>query len=243
MSVTLSSDTLSTLFSSMSTSTSKSSSTTGLESLLGDYNANKNGTYYKLLKAYYAKEGSTSSTSTSTSTDSDSTVSQIQSAASDLNDSVSALTNTGTKSVFSKTTSTDANGTTSTSYDTDAIYNAVSKYVDNYNSMIKAANSSSDSKVTSTAASMINSTKAESSLLSSLGITIDSSNYTLSIDEDTFKSADMSTAKTLFNGSGSYAYQVSANASMMNWKLKVVSLDSLYTFAVKLSKRTDSIDK
>ena len=60
-------------------------------------------------------------------------------------------------------------------------------------------------------------TKGNESLLNSVGISIDSKTNKLSIDETAFKKADMSVAKSLFNGAGSYGYQVSAKASMINY--------------------------
>ena len=62
----------------------------------------------------------------------------------------------------------------------------------------------------------MNITKANAALLSSTGITADKDGR-LSMDETKFKSSDMSAAKSLFNGTGSYAYQVSAKASMINY--------------------------
>lgn len=53
-------------------------------------------------------------------------------------------------------------------------------------------------------------------LLTKAGITIGSDNK-LTVDEETFKKADMSTIKTLFHDSNSLAYNVSARASQINY--------------------------
>ena len=52
-------------------------------------------------------------------------------------------------------------------------------------------------------------------MLSKVGITI-GSDSSLSMDESTFKKSDMSVAKSLFNGTGSYAYTVATKSAMAN---------------------------
>ena len=211
------------LFQSLSSSSS-SSSTTNLN-FLSDYAAIKNGSYAKLMKAYYASDSSTSSSSKttnsiSTASDSTKTLAKIESAAEGLKESADALLTTGSKSVFSKksVTTTDEYGfeNTTKEYDVDKIYSAVSSFVEDYNSLIEEAGESNTQTILNKTLSMVNMTEANEELLSKVGITINSDN-TLSIDEKTFKSADMSTVKSLFNGSGSYAYRVSAQASLIDY--------------------------
>jgi flagellar capping protein FliD len=103
-------------------------------------------------------------------------------------------------------------------YDADAIYSAVSSFVDDYNSTIKAADKSSASGITSAAESLKTATTQNEDALKELGITVDSEKSTLSIDKDTFLNADMSKAKTLFNGTGFYAYNVATKASLLNYQ-------------------------
>lgn len=197
----------------------------------------KNGSYYKLMKAYYS-DSSTSSTvsslvnsssSTSTSSDSTKTLTAIEESADALKESADTLLTTGTKSVFNKVsvTTEDENGnsTTTKEYDTDAIYDAVSSFVESYNSLISSAGDSSTTSIQNKLSSLVNVTKSNQSLLSSVGITINSDN-TLSIDEDTFKSSDMTTVKSLFNGSGSYAYNASAYASLIDYAASTESSKS-----------------
>ena len=206
------------LFSSLSSSSS-SSGTSGLSSInLSDYASIKNGSYGKLMTAYYAKTDS--ETSSSTSTDSAKTTAAIQSSSDALVKSADALLEKGSDSLFSKkdVTTTDKNGkeTTTYGYDTKAIYDAVSDFTDDYNSLIENSADSNNTNVLRQAASMTSTTTAYSDLLASVGITIDSENK-LSIDEDTFKAADMTTIKSIFNGTGSYAYQMSAKASQIDY--------------------------
>jgi hypothetical protein len=222
------------LFSSLSTSSSSSSS--GLSSFLSDYASLKNGSYGKLMKAYYSSSASdevksvasgttTNSTYSSTATGSLSKAdtkayTEVQSTTDDLKESADALLATGTKSLFNKKdiTTKDENGVESTEkgYDTSAIYSAVSSFVKDYNSVINASASVDNTSISNRVTNMENTTSINSKSLEELGITINKDN-TLSINKDTFMAADMDKAKSLFNGAGSYAYSVSASASMINY--------------------------
>ena len=223
------------LFSSLGSS---SSSGTSNLSFLSDYAAIKNGSYGKLMKAYFNGSSDAvsslvkSSASTVTETEAKS-LAKVQTATDALKESADELLTTGSKSLFTKKeiTTKDENGTETTSegYDTDAIYKAVSSFVTNYNSVIDAVNSADNDKVTTKAVSMVNATIANVNLLNNIGITINDDS-TLSIDKDTFSKADMNTVKTLFNGTGSYGYRVSAQASMINFAAdSEVNKSSFYT--------------
>jgi flagellar capping protein FliD len=59
-------------------------------------------------------------------------------------------------------------------------------------------------------------TTSNENSLSEIGISVNSKSGTLSIDEETFKSADMDKVKSLFNGTGSYAYGVATQSSMID---------------------------
>ncbi len=228
--VGFSSNSISTLFSGFGASSKNSgtSSLSALTSTLSDYNLIRSGSYKKLVSAYYAKTGGdavksafnkqNNRTKTTVSKASAETLKNVKSTAGELKDSVSALLKGGTNSVFSKTTKTDEEGNTTTDYDTDKIYNAVKSFVDDYNAVVKAADKSDVSGIQSKTANMINSTSRYAKSLSDIGISIDSDNYRLSINEEQFKKADMSKVKSLFNGAGSYAYNVKSQASMIEYK-------------------------
>jgi hypothetical protein len=231
------------LFSSLNTSSSSSSSSlSSLTSLLGDYSSIKNGSYSKLMKAYYSKdsssevkslaESSTSSTGTTTST-ATKKLNAVQTTADSLKDSADALLASGSESLFAQKdiTTTDENGLESTTkgYDTDAIYSAVNKFVKNYNSVIDAVDDTDNTIVTNRGVSLANITSSNEKSLNKIGITVEDDG-TLSLDKDTFMKADMSSVKNLFNGSGSYGYQVSAQASIINCAAaSEASVTSLYT--------------
>lgn len=200
---------------------------------LSDYMSIKNGSYGKLMKAYYAKDGASkevssiadskknsSSKSISTAKDSAQTLSSIESAADGLKDSADKLLTKGSKSVFNKVDveSKDEYGFAKTTkeYDTNAIYSAVSDFVSDYNKLVKEAGSAESSSIGSKLQTMTGLSKANENMLSKVGITINSDN-TLSIDEEAFKKADMGTVKSLFNENGSYGYRVSAQASLIDY--------------------------
>lgn len=211
------------LFSSLNSGSTKTSAMFGTSDLLGinysDYATIKNGSYTKLMKAYYAKEASgdsssSSITSTSTSKDSSKTLANIESAAEDLKKASETLRTNGDKSLFTKKQTTDKDGKLSYEYDTDKIYKAVSEFVDSYNKMLKEGGDSNTNSILRSTKSMVNLTKANSSMLGSVGITIGTDNK-LSVDETAFKKADMNTVKSLFHTTGGFGYQVSVQAGMI----------------------------
>ncbi len=206
------SSSISTLFSSLNTSNSSTSSLSSMTSVLSEYNSIKTGSYYKLLKSYYAKTSDATSASEDTDEVTDSSLSKWKTEASDLADAASTLLAKGTDSVFSKVEKKNEDGTTSYGYDTDKIYSAVKDFVDSYNTMISGGSDAKLSGVKTAVSSMVGLSVTDGALLKSVGISI-STNGKLSIDETTFKKSDMSTVKSLFQTTGGYAYQISAKAS------------------------------
>lgn len=210
-----------------------------LSSFLADYASIKNGTYGKLMKAYYKevdKESGKASEKASAvnsitadrrrrsavSTDEIKAYKDVQSSTDDLKESADKLLRTGVRSVFNKKdiTTKDENGVESTvrDYDKDAIYSAVNNFVKDYNAVVKAAGSDyvNNNSLNNRANNMQNATQLNSKALSEVGITINKDN-TLTLDKDTFKNSDMGKVQNLFNGTGSYGYSVSSSASMINF--------------------------
>ncbi len=225
------SNSISTLFSGFGGSSKKNASASGLSALtasLSDYNMIRSGSYKKLMTAYFRKtdgdsvKSSFNNTRTNrnaaTSKDSADTLGKVKSAAGELEDSASALLKSGSNSAFSKVTTKDDKGLTTMKYDTDKIYKAVKSFVNDYNDMIKAADKSKTGSIQKAAISMINGTSRYASSLKDVGISVDSEDFTLSIDEETFKNADMNKVKSLFNGAGSYASNVKSQASMIEYR-------------------------
>jgi len=205
-------------YSSLFSSLGNTKNSSGTSTFLADYASIKNGSYYKLMKAYYGKgnDSVNSIVNNSTSSDDSKTLANIQSSTDALKESADALLS---KSLFTQKdiTTTDENGekTTTTGYEVDSIYKAVSQFVSDYNSVINTAGSSSSKSIQNSVLGMTGTTTSNIKLLNKLGITIGTDGK-LSLAEDTFKKADMGTAKTLFNGNGSYAYRISAQSSMIN---------------------------
>lgn len=206
----------------------------GLSNILSDYASIKNGSYGKLMKAYYSKDANdniksvasqnnvnktSKRTTSSLSADETKAYTDVQSSTDELTKSADKLQARGSKSVFSKKdiTTKDENGVESTvkGYDKEAIYSAVNDFVKNYNSVVKAAGEVDNNSIDNRVSSMENSTRVNKKSLSSLGITINDDS-TLSIDKDKFMAGSMDTAKNLFNGTGSYGYSVSVSAAMIN---------------------------
>ncbi len=206
----------STLFSGMFSGSSNSMTGLSSNNLLADYASIKNGSYGKLLKAYYKKvsaEDDTTKTSAnkysskpgaSTSLDSTETLAKIQSTTDALKESADALLEKGKNSVFD-------------SEKENAAYNAVSDFVKDYNAVLDATDKANSTSILQKTLSMVNTTKANETMLSKVGITINEDN-SLSLDKETFDKADKTTLKNVFQGTGSYGYSVSASASFINFK-------------------------
>lgn len=202
------------LFSRLNSSNSTSSSSLfGIN--LSDYASIKNGSYGKLLKAYYKKNSSDSSSSSSannasslTKTKVDATVkkelSDIQTYANDLRDSAAALMEKGSKSVFKDG-------------DMEKIYGAVSDFTSDYNTLMEKSQASSSSAVVRSANSMAYAVEGREDSLKEVGITIGDDNK-LSVDKETFMNADVDKVKALFNGNSSLSYLVSTQASAIGNK-------------------------
>lgn len=217
------------LFQNLSTG---SGSSLGNLNFLSDYASIKNGSYGKLMKAYYAKNSNSNvkaaadekktdtKKSISTSSDTAKTLSEIEKSADTMKESADKLLTKGTKSVFAKknVTTKDEYGfdTTTREYDTEAIYKAVADFTKSYNNLLDKVADSESTTILNKGTSLVNMTKANEKLLSDIGITIGKDN-TLTINEETFKKADMNTVKNLFNSTGSYGYNVSSQASMIDY--------------------------
>lgn len=195
MSLSISSD----FFNSMLGTSSSSSSTSGLTSLLGDYNAIRNGSYYKLAKHYYETDGAKeatqkkfSSTETSSSLSTQSEDKMTKAAAESAWKDVTALRK---EDLYEK----NEDGT----YDTDAILKGVKAFVSSYNTVLDSAEDSDNTNVLKEATRLVSQTDNYSSSLSKIGITVQSDN-SLKLDETAFAAADMEDVKNLFAGDFSF---------------------------------------
>lgn len=144
-------------------------------------------------------------TSSSTSKDTANTIAKIKDRADDL-------VSTGTdlyknRDLFDK----DLDG----DYDTDEIVEAISAFIKDYNDLIIGTENTKSSGIASAMQTLKGITDAYDKELAALGITIDKDDDTLKFDEDSFLKADMKDAKSLFIGTGSLAYQITAKGAMV----------------------------
>lgn len=203
------------LFDSISTS-----ATSPLTSLLSDYSSIKNGSYGKLLKAYYAKDNTPakSAESKKLSQDKTSEYETTAKAADAVSAAADKLIAKGADSLFKEkdivTKDEDGKEVTKKGYDFDAIYSAVKSFTDSYNSFINKAKDSTNDNIAREGDNLANQVNISHSQLAKVGITINDDD-TLTIDEARFKSADIGSLKSLFNGNQSWAYQVSSKVSMI----------------------------
>ncbi|MBE5906234.1 MAG: hypothetical protein E7277_05475 [Lachnospiraceae bacterium] len=245
----ISSDSVSTLFSSIG----KGSST---GSILADYASIKNGSYYKLARKYYG--GQTPSVNTTpdakkvtktnyekthevgkkqtaeTTTGSKKTnakaqeYNDIKSGADSLVKAADTLLTRGSASVFAEKSVTDKDGKITKQVDKEAIYKDVSSFVESYNKTLDNSKKSSIASIKTARNTMVNSTIANKRKLAEVGITIDKDNK-MTIDKDAFENADVSKVKSLFNDRNSYAAGIKTNASYMSMSAKnAATQNSLY---------------
>ncbi len=156
----------------------------------------------------FAGGGTNTTTGTNSSTDStDSTTKKPTSS------SAAALKTDGetlaSSELFAKIKDEDGNET----YDVKKILSTAKSFVNNYNTMFDKAESSSNSGVLSNLSYIRNRTANNTKALKEFGISVDKKGR-LSLDEDTFKKADMSKAQDFFKDYGSY---VASNASRVDY--------------------------
>ncbi len=181
--------------------------------LLSDYASIKNGSYGKLLKAYYAKQDAESVVSG----DSKQSLTLMRSSADSLKKSADALNASSLweKKKIKKKDEETGEETEVEDYDWDAITKAVKSFIEDYNAVVKQAGDSETKNVLRNAAWMTGITDSAQNLLSKVGITIGKGNQ-LELDEDALKEANISTLKSLFTGSGSFADKISQKAGSLS---------------------------
>lgn len=156
----------------------------------------------------FAGGGTNTTTGTNSTTDStDSTTKKPTSS------SATALKADGetlaSSELFAKIKDEDGNET----YDVKKILSTAKSFVNNYNTMFDKAESSSNSGVLSNLSYIRNRTANNTKALKEFGISVDKKGR-LSLDEDTFKKADMSKVQDFFKDYGSY---VASNASRVDY--------------------------
>lgn len=181
---------------------------------LSDYASLKNGSYAKLMKAYYGTEQASdtkvSSTRSSTknilkkleeekknpkvSKDVQKANTNLTSGLSSIKSSLAVLQNSGTY--------TDSENGKSAA---DKVTSAVKNFVSDYNNLVTAAKGSTLTGKTAYVSNMMSSTAANSGKLSEIGVRVNT-NGTLEIDEAKLKKADLNKVKDLFSANDIMSY-------------------------------------
>lgn len=225
---------------------------------VSDYAMIKNGSYGKLMKAYYAKQDADKLSQTG---DSSKTLTLMRSSADSLKKSAEALGNASLyeKKKFNKKDEETGEETEVWDYDWDAITKAVKAFVDDYNAVVEQAGNSETRDVLRNAAWMTGITEKTGNLLSKVGITVGKGNK-LKFDEEALKKKtvlgkssiefdNISTLKSLFTGHGSLADKVAQKASAISSAAaRTKGVDKTYnkqgTYSDTISKLFEStIDK
>ncbi len=182
--------------------------------LLSDYASIKNGSYGKLMKAYYAKQDAENAAA---SGDSKQKLTLMRSSADSLKKSADALNNSSLweKKKIKKKDEKTGEETEVEDYDWNAITKAVKSFIADYNAVVGQAGDSDTKNVLRNAAWMTGITDSTEKLLAKVGITIGKGNK-LELDEEALKEANITTLKSLFTGSGSFADKISQKAGSLS---------------------------
>lgn len=155
------------------------------------YRAAGDGESVTSSKAKYAgvSGSSTSTSSTSSTKDTSKTVTDASSASA-ANTLYKSIENLGSMNISNT--------------NKEEVYKAFFSFVEDYNALINNTDKSANSNVVNQAGYLKNVVSNNASAFSKIGVTINS-DKTLSIDEEKFKDADMSSVKNLFTGAYSIA--------------------------------------
>ncbi len=169
-------------------------------SLLSNYASIKSGSYYKLLKAYYAQTSNSEKT-TSTVTDK-------------LNSDNTAWKETASDISSLKSSATTLMKEDYTEENRSKLESAISSFVKNYNAVLDSSADVNSSSFSKKIEWMTRITSNNSTTLEKAGITVNSDN-TLSLNSDSLSKASLDDLKTAFSGSYSYAGQINSVSNLM----------------------------
>ena len=194
--------------------------------LLGDYASIKNGSYGKLMRAYFSTNAGEEVTklakSSSKTADTDvKSIAKVQEAATDLKKTTATLTAEGEDSIYTKSM--------------EDIYSAVKSYVADYNATLEAGEDADNSMVSSRVETLTKNTAMYEKDLAAIGITINKDN-SLSVDKDTFLKAKATDVQSVFQGRGSLGQVNSAQADLIKMAADYEAARSgTYTFDATFS--------
>lgn len=216
-------------------------------SMLGDYYAIQNGSYYKMAKKFYANKAA--GTSQASKTDTSSIAQKLEalntnsvgnvanryktSSSSKVNtetmkatgDALSTLGNLMSNKLYDKISSVAEDGVVTEDYNKAAILSNVQGFVKEYNNVINKVADSSNKQTLESGVRMINQTNIYSGSLQAIGIHVGSDNQ-LTLDEEAFAKADMKAVKAMFSGTVSYGKNI------QNRMMELYSAESMSQTAV-----------
>lgn len=181
---------------------------------LNQYASIKNGSYRKVVKAYYAEQkaevskakSSSSSAASKTKNSSkketvDTTgLSKMKSDADGLKTSAEALKG---DDIWKKTDG---------AFDVEKIASGVKAFADGYNAAVSQVQKVNSKEVAESAKFMTNLTGTMSNALAKIGVSVGVDGK-MTVDEEAFKKADMNKVKALFNGEHSYGAEIAEKAN------------------------------
>ena len=186
---------------------SSSGGSMGNLNMLSDYAAIKNGSYGKLMKAYYGSAGSSSVSSSGKRTGTNNVLEEIleakkypkvskeaQEANSKLSAGISSLTNAVSTLQNADTYSVLEDGKSAA----DKVVSAVKSFVSQYNDVVAAAKDSTLTRQVSHVSGMMRSSEKNADKLAEIGITINRDG-TLQLNEGKLKETDISKVQELFS--------------------------------------------
>ena len=180
---------------------------------LSDYASIKNGSYKKLMKAYYAQEKEESEAAGG---DSHAKLLSVKSTADSLKEAADALQSNKLwqkKEIVNKDEETGEESKTF-DYDWNAITKAVKSFVDAYNNTLERAGSSDTKDVLMVGSWMAKMTSKNANVLARAGIEIGNDNK-MTLNDEKLKN-NAGTAQFIFKGYNSFADKISYKASQMS---------------------------
>lgn len=201
---------VSSLFSSMgNNSSSNLGALTGtIAGLTTDYASIRNGSYGKVVKAYYKKGDSEETSSVKKKTDKK-TEDSVKSTS--LDKVATKATDLGSKAAaLSKDSLYKAD-----SYNADSVASKVTDFVKSYNDAYAAGVKSDSESVQNKALKMAQSAITNEKALNKIGISVDSDNYTLKVDADKLKAASATDVEAVFGKKANFVNDVTKQATNM----------------------------
>ena len=181
---------------------------------LNDYASIKNGSYKKLMKAYYAKQDADKASS-GKDTVQKSTI--MKTGADALKKSADTLMDNALweKKKITKIDENTGEEIQTEEYDYEAITKAVKSFIEDYNDVIDEAGESGSKEVLRNTVWMIGNTDANKNMLEKIGISIGKGNK-MELDEEKLKKADINTLKTIFTRHNSFSNKISMKANSIS---------------------------